>query len=228
MFDAFAVSQIDLLTSSVPPLRDVINAPAAQALPYIFHHVMGTPGGGLGLIFLVLVITLFCSISITVAASRATWAFARDNAIPGSKLFAKVNQRFEVPVYALVLVTIIQMLLGIINIGSTSAFTAFVSVGVQALALSYAIPIAISLFTSRKEVNQAKWTLGKFIGPIVNIVALLWIAFELVLFSMPTALPVTPVTMNYASVVLVGFGAIAAVWFALHARKGMCSSHVFS
>lgn len=74
---------------TMPPLEDVIGAPAAQALPYIFHRVMGSPGGGLGLIFLVLVITLGCSISITNAASRCTWAMARDNAIPGAKLWVR-------------------------------------------------------------------------------------------------------------------------------------------
>jgi hypothetical protein len=68
-------------------------------------------------------------------------------------------------------------------------------VGVQALALGYAIPIAISLFTKRREVLLARWNLGKVVGTIVNVLALLWIAFELVLFSMPTALPVTPVSM---------------------------------
>ena len=129
-----------LLTVSVPPLADVIDAPAGQALPYIFHRVMGSPGGGLGLIFLVLVITIFCSISITVAASRCTWAFARDDAMPGSKIWAKVDKRLGVPLNALILVTVIQMLLGIINIGSSAAFVAFISVGVQALALSYGIP----------------------------------------------------------------------------------------
>lgn len=61
------------LCATMPPLADVIQAPAAQALPYIFNLVMDSPGGGLALIFLVLVITLFCSISITVAASRCTW-----------------------------------------------------------------------------------------------------------------------------------------------------------
>ena len=203
----------------MPPLKHVIKAPAAQALPYIFHVVMGTPGGGLGLIFLVLVITLFCSVSITVAASRCTWAFARDDAIPGAKLWAKVDKRLGVPVNALALVTVVEMLLGLINIGSSSAFLAFVSVGVQALALSYAIPIAISLLSDRrKEVNRARWTLGKIIGPIVNSIAVAWIGFELVLFSMPTALPVTAVTMNYSSVVLVGFGVIAAVWYVVHSR----------
>lgn len=120
---------------------------------------------------------------------------------------------------ALILVTIVQMLLGLINLGSTSAFTAFVSVGVQALQLSYGIPIAISLFTKREQVLKARWNLGNVIGPIVNVIAVVWIAFELVLFSMPTALPVTEITMNYASVVLVGFGAIAAVWYLVHSRK---------
>jgi len=124
------------------------------------------------------------------------------------------------------------MLLGLINLGSTSAFTAFVSVGVQALALAYAIPIAISLLNKRDQVLKAKWNLGRIVGPIVNAIALLWIAFEMVLFSMPTALPVTSITMNYASVVLVGFGAIAAVWYVVHSRKckyrsshyGICGS----
>jgi len=111
------------------------------------------------------------------------------------------------------------MLLGLINLGSTSAFTAFASVGVQALALAYAIPIAISLLNKREQVLKAQWNLGRIVGPLINAVALVWIAFEMVLFSMPTALPVSSISMNYASVVLVGFGAIAAVWYAVHARK---------
>lgn len=93
----------------MPPLEDVIQAPSAQALPYIFNRVMGGPNGAIGLMFLVLVITLFCSVSITNAASRTTWALARDDAIPGAKLWAKVNKTFGVPVYALILVTVVQV-----------------------------------------------------------------------------------------------------------------------
>ncbi|OKL60440.1 hypothetical protein UA08_04322 [Talaromyces atroroseus] len=204
---------------TLPPLGDIINAPAGQALPYIFHIVMGSPGGGLGLIFLVLAITLFCSISITTAASRTTWAFARDEAVPLSKVWAKINTKLGVPVWSLALITIVQMLLGLINLGSSSAFTAFVSVGVVALAVSYAIPIGASVFHRRQEVNKAKFTCGPVLGLIINVVALLWIAFELVLFCMPTTLPVTASSMNYAAVVFVGFMAISAVWYAVYARK---------
>lgn len=229
---------------TLPPLADILDAPAAQALPFIFNVVMGSPGGGLGLTFLVLVITLFCSISITVAASRCTWAFARDHAIPFSGLFATINTSLGVPLWSLVLVTVVQMLLGLINLGSSSAFTAFVSVGVIALAVSYAMPIALSLMHGRREVATAQWTLGKWVGTTVNVVAVAWIAFELVLFSMPTALPVTSVSMNYAyvargfcvvveccadafwdrSVVFVGFMALSACFYLVYARKGLLSS----
>jgi amino acid transporter len=204
---------------TLPPLDDIIAAPYGQALPYIFFRVMGTPGGGLGLMFLVLMVTLFCSISITVAASRCTWAFARDNAIPLARIWSQVNPQLGVPLYALILTTVVQMLLGLIYLGSSSAFTAFVSVGVIALAISYAIPIGISVWHRRREVSTARWNCGPVIGPIVNGVALCWISFEVVLFCMPTALPVTEVTMNYASVVLVGFLTIAGIWYVAHARK---------
>ncbi|KKY28873.1 putative amino acid permease [Phaeomoniella chlamydospora] len=193
------------ICATMPALADILDAPAAQALPYIYGVVMGTPGGGLALTILVLIITLFCSISITVAASRCTWAFARDKAVPLSRVWSKVDETHGAPIYALILTTVVQMLLGLIDLGSSSAFLAFVSVGVMALAVSYAIPIMISLYYKRKEVNAAKWTCGKILGPIVNTIAVLWIMFEVVLFSMPTALPVTEVSMNYASVVFAGF-----------------------
>lgn len=186
------------LCATLPPLTAIIGAPAGQALPYIFHVVMGSPGAGLGLTFLVLVITLFCSISITVAASRCTWAFARDRALPCSSVFATVNTTLGVPLNALILVTVVQMLLGLINLGSSSAFTAFVSVGVIALAISYAMPIMLSLMHGRREVSSARWRLPGLVGYTVNVIAVAWIAFELVLFSMPTALPVSSTSMNYA------------------------------
>jgi amino acid transporter len=212
------------ICATMPPLADVLNSPGGQAAPYIFHRVMGTPGGGLGLTFIVLGVTMFCSISITVAASRCTWAVARDEAIPAAKLFARVNNKLGVPVWALILVTVVQMLLGLINLGSSSAFTAFDSVSVIALSVSYAIPISLSLlWNKRAEVSKAQWNCGPIIGPIVNTVSLCWISFEVVLFSMPTALPVTSISMNYASVVFVGFGAISVFWYVVYARKGNVS-----
>lgn len=205
----------------MPDLQLLLEAPLGQVLPYLYLRVMGSSGGALALTILILAITLLCSISITVAASRTTWAFARDEAIPGAKLWSKIHGRHGTPIWALTLTTVIQMLLGLIYLGSSSAFNAFVAVGVIALAVSYGVPIALSMLTARSGVNSAPWNCGKALGWVVNGVAVCWIALELVLFSMPPAIPVTAVTMNYAIVVFVGFMAISAVWYFVHARHGV-------
>ncbi|KAJ4156176.1 hypothetical protein NW754_007800 [Fusarium falciforme] len=201
------------------PLEELIAAPYGQALPVLFRSIMGSDAGALGLMIPILILTLGCSLSITVAASRCTWAFARDEALPGARLLSRVDERLGAPVNTLILVTVVQMLLGVIYIGSSSAFTAFVSVGVMSLEVSYIIPVIVSLLHKRKEANGARFTCGPIIGAMVNYVALLWILFQVVLFSMPTALPVTAVSMNYASVVFVGFAVLSAAWYMIHAHK---------
>ncbi|KAI4930666.1 uncharacterized protein J4E92_004498 [Alternaria infectoria] len=205
------------LCFTLPPLEDILNAPYGQALPYIIYSIMGSKTGALILMIMILFVTLFCAIAITTAASHCTWAFSRDNALPLAGLWTRTIA--DRPIYSLTFVTIIEMLLGLINLGSSSAFTAFASVGVIALAIGYLVPIAISLFTGRKEVAHAKWNVGGLVGTAANIGAVAWILFELVLFSMPTALPVTEVSMNYASVVLVGFACLSGLWYAVSGRN---------
>ncbi|KAH0594783.1 hypothetical protein MHUMG1_07618 [Metarhizium humberi] len=215
------------ICATLPDLQDILTAPLGQAIPYIFLRVLGSEGGALALTALILVITVLCSISITVAASRCTWAFARDNAIPLAGVWSKVNDQHGTPIWALTLTTLVQMLLSLIYLGSSSAFNAFVSVGVVALAVSYGFPIALSMLSRRVGVNTAPWSFGGKFGWVINILALGWISFELVLFSMPPAIPVSPSTMNYAIVVFIGFMIISAVWYRIHARhvyKGPPSS----
>lgn len=207
------------ICATLPPLRAILKAPAAQGLPYIFHTVMGTPGGGLALMFFVLIVAVFCSISITVAASRCTWAFSRDGAVPGWRIWSKVSSD-QTPVNALALMTVIQMLLGLINLGSTTAFTAFASVGTIALAAAYATPVLVSILEGRRSVSSARFRWPSAVGWTVNVLTVAWVAFQLVLFSMPAALPVTLLTMNWCSVVFVGFMFLSAVYYLLFARKG--------
>lgn len=214
------------ICATLPPLKDILNAPAAQGLPYIFHVVMGSPGGGLALMFFILGVAVFCSISITCAASRCTWAFARDKAIPFHSIWAKVS-RDGVPINALALLTIVQMLLGLINLGSAVAFTAFASVGTISLAASYAIPIVVSIFQGRRAVSGARFGWPSPLGWTINVIAVLWVSFQLILFSMPTALPVALDTMNWASVVFAGFMFISAIYYIVFARKGKLLSSTF-
>jgi hypothetical protein len=46
-----------------------------------------------------------------------------------------------------------------------------------------------------------------------------WSILAVPLFCMPAYLPVTPLTVNYAPVVFVGFVAIASAWYVVWGRK---------
>ncbi|KAI6042375.1 amino acid transporter [Pisolithus marmoratus] len=202
---------------TLPDVATLLSVPSGQPIGVMFTLAMGSNGGGFaGCI--VFVIGLFCAISISCAASRATWAFARDKAIPFHAHFSKISSHIsDVPVNALFLSTAIQVLLGLIYLGSSTAFNAFVGVAVMCLGASYTMPVAISLANRRKDVRDAPFSLRRA-GNVVNGIAVLWIVFAMVLFSMPAVIPVTGVTMNYASVVFVGFAAISAMWYMINGR----------
>lgn len=97
----------------------------------------------------------------------------RDGAIPGSRrlAFDKINEKFGVPLNAMILITIVQLVLGLIYLGSSAAFNAFNGSGVIFLTLSYVIPVAISFFTGRKSLSAGKYDLGLF-GAFCNVVSI--------------------------------------------------------
>ncbi|TVY21443.1 Amino-acid permease [Lachnellula arida] len=175
-------------------------------------------GGGFALLFLILGILFFAGVGALTAASRCTFAFARDGAIPGSSLWARIDGRFNIPLWGLVLSTIVDCILGCIYFGSTSAFNAFTGVATICLSVSYGIPILVSLIRGREAVKHASFSLGKF-GFFINVCTIVWISLAIVLFCMPIAIPVTPVSMNYASVVFMGFASISLIWYIISGRK---------
>ncbi|TFK36093.1 amino acid transporter [Crucibulum laeve] len=203
---------------TLPDIATLLAVPGGQPIGVMFEMIMGSKGGGFGIWFIIFGIGIFCAISISCAASRATWSFARDRAIPFHSVFAKVNRSLgDVPLNAYILSTMIQVLLGLIFLGSSAAFNAFVGVAVICLGASYAMPVAISLANGRENMVGAPFSLGRW-GWAINAWAVVWVLFEIVLFSMPAVIPVTQVTMNYASVVFVGFAAISAIWYLINGR----------
>lgn len=155
----------------LPDIQELINLASGQPVPTIIKSAVGSSGGAFGLLVPLMVLAILCGIGCTTASSRCTWAFARDGAIPGSKLWMKVNHKLDVPLNAMMLSMVVQIILALINFGSSAAFNAFSGVGVICLTASYATPIAISLFSGRKQVRTGKFYLGP-IGIFCNVVAI--------------------------------------------------------
>ncbi|KAM3469949.1 hypothetical protein MY8738_009935 [Beauveria namnaoensis] len=192
---------------------------SGQPVPYIIKSAVGSPGGAIGLLIPLMVLALICGIGCTTAASRCVWAFARDGAIPGSKWWIQVNKKLDVPLNAMMLSMIVQIVLGVINFGSAVAFNAFSGVGVICLTASYATPIAINMLTRRTKVADAPFRLGKF-GYVANFVAVAWSLLALPLFCMPTNYPVTKVeNVNFASVVFAAAMTISALWYVVWGHR---------
>ncbi|KAF5629317.1 amino acid transporter [Fusarium sp. NRRL 52700] len=187
---------------TLPPIEDVLAAPYGQALPFILHTVMGTRAGAVIIMAFVFGVTLFCSISITITASRCTFAF-----FPRQSRSILVSLVLHVSQAAL-------RCTGSCHCGGDAAW----SDQSWKLKRFHSICVA-SIFNGRREVSVAPWNAGPWLGPVANVVAILWISFELVLFSMPTSLPVTEVTMNYASVVLAGFAGLGVIFYYTYGRK---------
>lgn len=202
----------------LPPIELLLSVANGQPIGLIFKTATGSAAGGFGLLFLILGILFFAGIGALTAASRCTYAFARDGAIPASRLWRDVNKKLDVPLGGLILSTAVDCLLGLIYFGSTAAFNSFTGVATICLSTSYGIPILVSVIRGRRAVKNSPFSLGKF-GLIINCITIVWICFAIILFCMPVALPVTPTSMNYASVVFAGFATISVVWYLIRGRK---------
>ncbi|PFH57862.1 hypothetical protein XA68_14481 [Ophiocordyceps unilateralis] len=202
----------------LPDVKMLLEVANSQPIGLLFQTVTGSAAAGFALLFLILGILLFAGIGALTAASRCTYAFARDGAIPGHRLWSRVNKKLDMPLWALALSTLVDCVLGCIYFGSSAAFNSFTGVATICLSTSYGVPVLVSLVRHRKHVRDSPFSLGKF-GPFINAVCVVWIAFAVVIFCMPVSLPVTASTMNYASVVFAGFAVIAVVWYFVYARR---------
>lgn len=154
----------------LPNLADLVALPSGQPVPTIIKSAVGSSGGAIALLIPLMVLAILCGVACTTAASRCTWAFARDGAIPGSKWWSVVHPKLDLPLNAMMLSMVIQILLGVIYFGSSTAFLAFSGVGVICLTLSYAAPIVSSMIEGRQQMKVAKFPLGK-LGWFCNSIA---------------------------------------------------------
>ncbi|KAK2007319.1 amino acid permease [Colletotrichum eremochloae] len=202
----------------LPDIQMLLGVANSQPIGLLFKTVTGSAAGGFGLLFLILGILMFAGIGALTAASRCTYAFARDGAIPGHKLWSRVNERLDMPLFALGLSTAVDCVLGCIYFGSSAAFNSFTGVATICLSTSYGVPVLVNLLQRRRAVAASPYPLGRF-GTLINAVCIVWICFSVVIFCLPVSLPVDASTMNYASVVFAGFAFVAVTWYLAYARK---------
>lgn len=114
----------------------------------------------------------------------------------------------------------IGALLSLINLGSSVAFNAILSIGVVSLLSSYIVSISCILLKRIRgqPLLERRWSLGKY-GFAINAVGLAYLIIAWLFAFFPLGTPVTLETMNWASAVYGGVATVASIYFALFARK---------
>ncbi|CAI6072493.1 unnamed protein product [Clonostachys chloroleuca] len=153
-------------------------------------------------------------IASTTTGSRTVWAVSRDDVLPFSHLWQKVNPYFDVPVNSMLLSASFITAYGLIFLGSTTAFSAMVNATIIFIQTSIVLPQAIVLFRGRDRILPPRWfNLGRY-GVIINALSVLWVFGLNILFCFPTTLPITAMNMNYVPIVVsVATASIFVFWF---------------
>lgn len=211
-----------LLLYCTGPLDQLLATPTGFPFMQIYYNATKSQAGATVMSLFLIIIATAATAAVITSASRTFWAFARDQATPFSHYFAHVNQSSQVPVRAVVAVTLVQMLLGFIYLGNTTAFNAILSMSILAVYASYLIPIIYFMVHGRPRLTKHQlghFKLPKTVGLSLNILSCCWLVLAMVFSTFPGVIPVTPQNMNYSSVVMVGWMVIGYVYYAGWGRK---------
>ncbi|NES16089.1 MULTISPECIES: amino acid permease [Micromonospora] len=171
---------------------------------------------GTFLLFICVVAQFFCGMASVTANSRMAYAFSRDGALPGSRIWKRVNPRTGTPTNSIWLCVACSALLVLPSLWNTTAYLAATSIAVIGLYIAYVAPV----FLRRRAADLAvgPWNLGRWSAP-VGWTAIVWVAIICVLFVLPTSSPVTASTFNYT---IVAVGVVlggAWLWWVFSARR---------
>ncbi|TLD32121.1 hypothetical protein E2P81_ATG07611 [Venturia nashicola] len=198
---------------AMPNVYDAINyAGGTFSFYYVYTQMMNEAGvNGVSIIGIILLIG--GNLNINVSTARQTFAFARDNGLPFSEWISKVHRRSHVPRNAVYTSLIISIALNLVNLGSTSAFQAMISLQLSSIMLTYCVSISCILHRRLQAQHSpsdlslalpsARWSLGKW-GPLINTLAIFYSGFVFFWSFWPVTRKVDMESMNYAVVIFGG------------------------
>jgi amino acid transporter len=171
---------------------------------------------------------LFCGMACVTSASRMTFAFSRDGAVPGHRLWRRLGKN-RTPTWAVLFVCLFALIVTFPAYfpnakGTEVAFLAVTSISVIGLYIAYTIPVFLR-WRKGDSFETGPWTLGKKYK-WVNPIAFTWVAICVIIFC----LPFTPAGVyfkhgfswsgvNYAPLVTIGVMLAVTIWYLVSAKN---------
>ncbi|GAB3766728.1 amino acid transporter [Nocardioides ginsengisegetis] len=206
------------------------NALAGAGVAGIFVQSLGTNWATF-VLFISASAQFFCATSCMTSASRMTYAFSRDGAVPGSGMWKQLSAN-RVPANAVMLVGVASAVLTLpalikVDVNGVPvplAFYAVTSIAVIGLYLAFAIPIWLR-FRHGDKFDVGSWNNGskyKWMNPIA-VAEILIVSVYLMMPSTPGANPFRDEFewkfVNYAPIVTLGALLLLVIWWNVSAKN---------
>lgn len=154
--------------------------------PWVTYAMQVLPrSAGLAVIALTIICAFCMGQGCMVAASRVTFAYARDDCFPCSFWIKRVNKTTLTPVNAVWFNTVIGICLCLLIFGGSVAIGAIFSVAAIAAYIAFTLPIFIRVFFVGNRFRRGPWHLGKFSIPI-GVVACSFVLVMVPLLCFPS------------------------------------------
>ena len=141
------------------------------------------------LVLAVLALTIIAGFAMgqgcMIAASRVTFAYARDDCFPFSKYWKHVNTRTHTPVNAVWFNVTIGCCMILLIFGGTLTVGALFSIGAIAAFIAFTTPIFIRVFFVGNRFRPGPWNLGRFSLP-VGCLASAFVALMVPILCLPS------------------------------------------
>ncbi|KIM39625.1 hypothetical protein M413DRAFT_415651 [Hebeloma cylindrosporum] len=201
---------------AIPSVSDILGTSLPLPMGQVFLNVLGKRGM-LAIWSLIIVVQYVTGAAQAVDASRVVFAFARDNALPGSRYWKRMNRYTQTPVNAVWFVIAVSSLCGVLGFSET-ALTSLAGSSVIGLYTSYAAPIFLRITHGRDKLAPGPFSLGRWATPI-GAIAVAWVSFIVVMLFFPPGQKPTAQEINYSVVIIMGVFIFASASWVLSARK---------
>lgn len=146
-----------------------------------------TPAAAKAVVLIATVGQLFCGMACVTSGSRMCYAFSRDRAIPGHRIWTRLNHH-RVPMYSVMLMSLLALIVTIPALEGDEgafpyAFFAVTSITVIGLYIAYVIPVFLR-WRKGDSWEPGPWNLGKKYK-WVNPAAVLLVIFMVIIFCLP-------------------------------------------
>ncbi len=218
----FGFALLVAVTFAIPSTAGALGA-GANVVTYIWQTSMSTKWAEF-LLVIAVVAQFFCGTASVTSASRMMFAFSRDGAIPGHRLWSRVATN-RVPINSVVAIVVLSWALMIPTYwNNVVGYLVGTSIAVIGLYIAFALPIILR-WRAGESFERGPWHLGKHYKWI-DAVAVAWIALICVLFLMP----ITPTgvpwkagfnwnVVNYAPITVGGALLLFGGWYLISAHK---------